>query len=183
MRKIILYSAASIDNFIAKEDGNIEWLHAPEYITPGEDYGYKDFYNSVDATLMGNNTFKIINGFDMPFPYPDKENYVFSRQTQKDAINHVTIINSNIASFVRSLKEKEGKDIWLVGGGLINSYFLDHGLIDQLILTIIPVLLGKGIPLFGNAKVETGFTLDQSKSFGNKCVQLFFSKKDQDKKS
>ncbi len=107
MRKIILYSAASIDNFIARQDGNIEWLHASEYITPGEDYGYKDFYNSVDTTLMGNNTFKIIKGFEMPFPYPDKENYVFSRQSKNEANNHVSFVNNEIINFVRSLKEKE----------------------------------------------------------------------------
>lgn len=104
MRKIIIYSAASIDNFIAKEDGNIEWLHAPEYITPGEDYGYKDFYNSVDATLMGNNTFKIINDFEMPFPYPDKENYVFSRQSQNDPNGNVTFVNNDIANFCRIIE-------------------------------------------------------------------------------
>ena len=179
MRKIILYSAASIDNFIAKKDGNIEWLHSPEYITPGEDYGYKDFYNSVDTTLMGNKTFKIINGFDMPFPYPDKKNYVFSSQRQVTGNNHVTFVNDDIENFVSSLKETEGKDIWLVGGGQINAYFLDHGLIDQMILTVIPVVLGSGIPLFGKANVETGFSLDHSKIFGNKCIQLFFSKSDQ----
>lgn len=77
MREVIIYTAASIDGNIAGPGGNIDWLHDPEFNSPGEDNGYTDFYAVIETTLMGNNTFEMIRGFDVPFPYPDKRNYVF----------------------------------------------------------------------------------------------------------
>jgi dihydrofolate reductase len=80
MRKLKLYIACSFDHFIARANGDVSWLELPEYAIKGEDYGYADFYDSIDTTIMGNTTYKIIKGFDIPFPYKDKKNYVFSIQ-------------------------------------------------------------------------------------------------------
>jgi dihydrofolate reductase len=177
MRKIILYIAASIDNYIAKSDGNVDWLDNPDYDLEGEDYGYAAFYESIDTTLMGNATYQWVLGFDIPFPYPDKKNYVFSRSKKDANDDFVTFVSGDIVGFIEKLKANSGKDIWLVGGGKINTVFLENGLIDQIILTIIPITLGDGIPLFQKGLVETKFALEKSQSFKNGMVQLTFNKK------
>jgi dihydrofolate reductase len=82
------------------------------------------------------------------FPYPDKTNYVFTRGVPPQDTAHVQFISGDITAFVRSLKERPGKDIWLVGGGQVNTVMLNAGLIDEIILTVFPVVLGEGIPLF-----------------------------------
>ena len=177
MRKIILYIAASLDNYIAKIDGSVEWLHNPDYAIEGEDYGYASFYENIDTTLMGNTTYQEVLGFDVPFPYPDKTNFVFTRSKHDKKAEFIKFISGDIVEFIRQLKEKEGKDIWLVGGGQINTIFLENGLIDQIILTIIPTTLGDGIPLFPKGSKETKFELAKSQAFKSGLVQLTYNKK------
>ena len=178
MRKIILYIAASIDNYIAKEDGSVKWLDDPDYALPGEDYGYTAFYKSIDTTLMGNATYEEVLGFDVPFPYPDKKNYVFSRSEKESDSEFVEYFSGDIAKFTKQLKEKPGKDIWLIGGGQINTILLINGLIDKIILTIIPITLGDGIPMFheGSSAV-TKFDLEKCQAYESGLVQMTFNKK------
>jgi dihydrofolate reductase len=88
MRKLILYIAASLDNYIATTDGGVNWLNDNELELPEEDYGYGDFYRTIDTTLMGNNTYRFIMNHDVPFPYPDKKNYVFSRSRTSQGLKH-----------------------------------------------------------------------------------------------
>ena len=171
MRKLILYIAASIDNYIARPDGDVEWLNAAELRLPGEDYGYADFYQAVDTTLMGNRTYQVIQGFDVPFPYPDKTNYVFTRSDIRAGNSDVTFVAGDVAAFVRTLKEKPGRDIWLIGGGQINTLLLEQGLIDRIILTLIPVLLGEGIPLFHGKHAETSFNAVSGRMYDNGVVK------------
>lgn len=176
VRKVILNSALSLDSFIARPDGNVDWLHDPAYETPGEDYGLGDFYKSVDTTLMGNSTYKAILGFDVPFPYPDKTNYVFTRSPDHPDTEHVRFVSGDVVGFVNRLKEDEGRDIWLVGGGRLNATLLESGLIDGLHLTIVPVILGQGIPLFAGRNAERKFRLISSHAFDSGLVQLILEK-------
>lgn len=177
MRNVILYIAASLDSYIARQDGNVDWLDYPDYQLPNEDYGYPDFYKSIDTTLMGNNTYKMILGFDVPFPYPEKTNYVFTRSTDKQDNGFVKFISGDIAEFVRQLKNGQGQDIWLIGGGQINTLLLNNDLIDKIILTLIPITIGQGIPLFDGKGKETKFTFETSKSYDSGLVQLTFKRK------
>lgn len=177
MRKIVLYIAASIDGYIARKDGNVDWLEDPDYLVEGgDDMGYGDFYAGIDITLMGNATYQEVLGFDVPFPYPDKKNYVFSR-SEKDNDENVEYVSGDIVAFTKQLKNQPGKDIWLIGGGKINTIFLENELIDQIILTIVPFTLGDGIPMFHKANVETKFKLESNQTFPNGMVQLTFNKK------
>ena len=171
MRKLILYIAASLDNYIARPDGDVEWLNAPDLRLPKEDYGYSDFYQTIDTTLMGHRTYQAILGFDVPFPYPEMTNYVFTRSEANSDNENVTFISGDVAAFVRTLKQKPGRDIWLIGGGQINTLLLEHGLIDRMILTLIPVLLGEGIPLFHGKPAETRFNPVSGRVFDNGVVQ------------
>ena len=176
MRKVILYIAASLDGFIAKSDGNVDWLHDPNYSLEGEDYGYSHLIQSIDTTFMGYSTFEQILKFDGPFPYSDKTNYVFTRSTREPHEFARFIINDAVG-FTRDFLGTPGKDVWLIGGGMMNSLFLTNGLIDTIILTLIPITLGEGIPLFSNHNMETKFTLTQNVSYESGLCQLTYDVK------
>lgn len=177
MRQVILYTAASLDSLIAGPNGEIDWLNSPEYELPGEDYGYYKFYETIDTTLMGHNTYKITLGFDIPFPYADKTNYVFTRDANNKDNKDVKFITEDVAEFVKKLKNEKGKDIFLVGGGQINTILLNSGLIDKMIVTYIPILIGKGIPLFEGEAKQTKFELESTRSFDSGLVQVIYKTK------
>lgn len=176
MKKVKLYIACSFDHFIARANGDVNWLHLPEYIIEEEDYGYKEFYNSIDTTIMGNTTYKIIQSFDVPFPYPDLKNYVFTKNNSLNNDEYVEYVHSDIASFVRRIKLQEGKDIWLVGGGQINQILLNYNLIDEMILTVIPIMLGHGVKLFHGVVKEKKLNLVSSNQYPNGVLQLKYVK-------
>ena len=165
MRKIILFIAVSLDGYIAKADGGLDWLFSDR------DYGYTPFLESIDTTLMGYETYEKVLGFG-EFPYPDKVNYVFSINHKGEKSPYVEFIGGDIASFAKGLREMPGKDIWLVGGGKINTVMLNAGLIDEMIISVHPVVLGSGIPLFANNPKERNFVLEDSESFSSGLVQL-----------
>lgn len=173
MRHIKLYIATSLDNYIARPNGSVDWLES--FPNPdGNDYGYKDFLATIDTTLMGNNTYKEILGFDIPFPYPDKVNYVFTQQHDIKEAAFVRFINKDIISFIQDLKHQTGKDIWLIGGGQLNTVLLNADLIDEMIITIVPIILGEGIPLFTPGAKENVFELIHSQAFPSGMVQMSY---------
>jgi dihydrofolate reductase len=177
MRKLTLFSALSMDGFIAAANGSIDWLHQDAYALEGEDFGYQAFYASIDTTLQGNKTYRQVLGFDVPFPYVGKQNYVFSRSPQSEA-EHVTFVREDPAAFVGRLKQMEGEGIWLVGGGQLNGLLLRAGLIDELYLTLIPTALGAGISLFGEqATPARSFQLLDHQSFANGFVNLRYGRR------
>jgi dihydrofolate reductase len=171
MRQVKLFIATSLDGFIADKNGGIDWLFTDQ------DYGYADFYASIDTTLTGYKTYEDILGFGQ-FPYPGKTNYVFSRRHQKVDDNPVTFIADDAAGFVQQLKRQPGRDIWLVGGGQINEVLLHAGLIDVLLVSIHPTVLGEGRPLFAGRSTRQDFTLINSKTFETGLVQLTYGLKD-----
>lgn len=169
MRKVILFIATSIDGYIAGKNGDISWL-----FTEG-DFGYNKFYASIGTTIMGYNTYYFIKQFGK-FPYPEKENFVFSRKKREMDLNPVQFVLGDVVEFTRKLKEQEGKDIWLVGGGQINSLLLNADLIDQMILSIHPTALGEGIPLFKDESLnKLQFNLVKHEVFDKGLVQLTYS--------
>ncbi|MCX2738408.1 dihydrofolate reductase family protein [Pontibacter anaerobius] len=171
MRKVTLYIAASLDGYIARPNGDTSWLHNEKYTLAGEDFGYSAFLQSIDTTLMGHSTYKAIQGFDAPFPYPGTTNYVFSRSGHQGN-EHVQFVQQDVAAFAKGLKQQQGQNIWLIGGGEINTLLLNAGLIDELILTSIPIILGNGIPLFAKGAQERQLQVLESQSYKNGFVQL-----------
>ncbi len=172
MRNVILYIATSLDGYIARANGQVDWLDAIP--NPNQlDYGYQAFLNTIDTTLMGNNTYQTILGFGGPFPYPDTTNYVFSRSEQP-AAPYIEYVTQDPVAFVRSVKQANGKAIWLIGGGQLNTVLINAGLIDELIISIAPVVLGSGIPLFGSGVRGTALTLVKSESFETGFAQLTY---------
>ncbi len=177
MGKIISYFAASLDGYIARKNSDTSWLHDPAFITPGLDYGYTDFYKQIGTTLMGAETYRVIKGFNVPFPYPDKKNYVFTRSQDNPEDEHVKFVNKDIVDFASKLKNETEDDIWLVGGASINGLFLQHGLIDKIILTVIPMVLGNGIHIFEGNEIEAKFKLAGVNQYDDKISQLLFETK------
>ena len=138
MRKTILFIACSLDGFIAREDGEIDWLFTDQ------DYGYAEFIRNVDAILMGRKTYEQCLTFG-DWPYPGKECFVFTHGKIDDSRIHVS---TNPVLTTRGLIHKPGKDIWIVGGSEIVKELLNAQLTDELVISIHPIILGAGIPLF-----------------------------------
>lgn len=176
MRKIKLYIAISLDGKIAKPKGEVDWLD--DVPNPDKlDYGYMDFYSSIDTVLMGNTTYQQVLGFDVPYPYPGIKSYVFTRNSELKADENVTYISENIPAFIADLKKQEGKDIWLVGGGELNSLLLKHRLIDEIFIFVMPVLLGGGIPVFNDEIDTNALQLVDSQTFKTGVIGLAYKVK------
>ncbi|WP_289139379.1 dihydrofolate reductase family protein [uncultured Brevibacillus sp.] len=168
-RPVVLFIATTLDGYIARENGEINWLYEVE----GEgDNGYSEFYETIDTVLMGNKTFEHTFELADEFPYPDKKCFVFSR-SEHEPSSLVTFVTEDVPGFVENLKEQEGSKIWIVGGAQILDVLLKGKLVDELIISIVPTILGKGIPLFKQDNQEMKLSLTETKRFGQ-IVQLHY---------
>ncbi|MDX1333374.1 MAG: dihydrofolate reductase family protein, partial [Robiginitalea sp.] len=166
MRKIRLYIAMSLNGKIARADGSVDWLDAIP--NPDKtDYGYQAFYREIDTTIQGYSTYQQLLSWGIPFPYPDKKNYVLTRKKNLKNTKDVVFVREEPLLFLRALKQQEGKDIWLIGGGEINTLLLNAGLIDELELFVMPIILPDGIGLFGGIPEETGLRHLKTQSFAS----------------
>lgn len=172
-RKLVLFIATSLDGYIAKKDDSLDWL----FKVDGEgDNGYSTFYETVDTILLGRRTYDwIMKNQDGDFPYPNKECYVFSK-TKNQEQNNVKFFSGDIVQFTNKLKNEEGKNIWLVGGGELIHSFIKEKLVDELMITVAPVLIGKGIPLFREGDFELELSLKGITRF-NQFVELHYEVK------
>ncbi|MBS3052539.1 MAG: dihydrofolate reductase [Candidatus Aenigmarchaeota archaeon] len=172
MKKITLYIAISLDGFIARKDGRIDWLSPFE--NSEEDYGYKEFYKNVDTVIMGNKTYKQTLSFS-EFPFKDKKCYVFTRDKKKTKDENAIFVNKKTKNFIKKL-DKEDKNMWLVGGASIVKEFLKLDLIDEFIISVIPILLGDGIRLFNGKLNEKILRLIDIKSFDSGLAQIYYKR-------
>jgi dihydrofolate reductase len=146
MTKILVYIASSLDGFIARENGDIDWL--PKLT----ESGYDAFYKSVDTVIMGKTTYDQVLTFG-EYPYKDKKSFVLTSTNQNKDENAEFV--SDVEKFVKDGFPNAGENIWLVGGAQIISSFLKQGVVDEIIISVIPILLGKGIHFFKNTENET----------------------------
>ncbi|WP_235297425.1 dihydrofolate reductase family protein [Portibacter marinus] len=171
MRKIILYIATSLNGKIARQNGSVDWLDKINH-PEGEDYGYARFYDRIDTTVMGNKTYQQVLSFGVAFPYKDKLNFVLTRNKNLTKDQNVSFISEDVISWARSLKAMKGKDIWLIGGGELNTLFLNADLIDEIIKHIMPITIPDGIDLFAGKPQERLFTLKSQKAYPSGVVEL-----------
>jgi dihydrofolate reductase len=171
MAVIVYYVAASVDGFIATLEGGIEWL-AP-FEGREEDHGYSEFYASVDAVLVGGRTYEACLKF-AEWPWPGKPCWVFSRQGREVKEPGVILTDREPAEIVKELDKRGIKRAWLVGGGELAGAFRDAGLIDEYIISFVPVILGDGIPIFGYCSAREKLQLAGSKSFSTGIVQVHY---------
>ncbi|RAJ87945.1 dihydrofolate reductase [Chitinophaga dinghuensis] len=175
MRKLKLYIAITLDGYIATKEGNIDWLlNFPN--EDGNDYGYAEFLEEIDVTLMGNQTYKHVLQLADPFPYKEKTNYVFTKSANISIAPYVHFVDGDMVRFVKHLKNKPGKDIWLIGGSQINTVLLAADLIDELHIAQFPIVLGAGIPLFGGVQHLRQFELTHLKKNKNGVLELRYKR-------
>ena len=168
--KITYYAAASIDGFIARTDGSVDWLPQPEQ--GGEDYGYTTFYQSVDALVIGRVTYEQVLSFG-DWPYTDKAVFVLSNCSLTEERDDVKIV-ATIDQLIDELNQSGYKHLWLVGGGKTASTFLQAGLLNKLIISYVPVALGSGIPLFSEPAAEIEMEIISSADFPDGVVQITY---------
>jgi dihydrofolate reductase len=168
MRKIRLFIASSLDGYIARTSGDVDWLFTDQ------DYGYTEFLAEVDTVIMGNKTYQQVLSFG-EYPYKGKKSFVFSKTLQGETDNNVEFVGGDLKSFINTLRQSSDRDIWLVGGGETIHYFMKHRFVDELILSIHPIILGNGIPLIvKDASLETVLELKNVKSYDSGLLQVFY---------
>jgi dihydrofolate reductase len=169
MAEIIYYAAASLDGYIATADGGVAWLPAIE--AEGEDYGYYEFYASIEALLMGSRTYAQVLKHSS-WPYPGKPCWVFSRQQIKVTPPEVIPTSAGPREIVADLQARQLNRVWLVGGGQLAASFRADGLIAEYVIGVIPIILGAGIPLLGSPGPQEKLNLIECKPFPSGAVLL-----------
>ena len=172
-RKVIVHIATSADGYIARPDGDIDWLTARP--APKGFYGMEAFMKSIDTTVMGRKTYETSLQMGAKFGGKDRT-IVFSRQAAPaNTPKAVEFVSEAIRPFVDRLREKPGKDIWLMGGGDIIASFLDERAIDEFVISVVPVFIGDGIPLIARRHRLTPLNLLSTERFEDGLVQLHYA--------
>jgi len=161
----------SIDGYIARPDGDLDWLSAVELA--GEDYGYSNFIKTVDTVILGRKTYDKVLSFGIPFPHSDKQCYIITR-TPKPTEGNINFYTGDIPALVAQIKKQSGKNIFVDGGAQIVNEFMKHQLVDEFIISIIPVFLGSGISLFNEGRPEMKMKLAGNNSFSSGLLQLHY---------
>ncbi len=175
--QISVFIATSLDGFIARANSDLDWLPQDQ----SEDHGYNAFFSSIDTMLMGRKTYETILGFS-PFPYEGKRVVVCSRTltaAPDHLIGKLEFRAEPLPDLVKMLKADGAKHIYADGGQIITA-LLEAGLVNRLVLTRVPVLLGSGIPLFGALSADITLQHIETKSFVNGLVQSVYEIKPQD---
>ena len=168
MRKIILNVAVSLDGFIEDANGAYDWCFTDQ------DYGLTGFGNSVDTIFFGRKSYELVVRENYSHYYKDLKQYVFSTTMKSVEDDSVTIISKNVLDAVTEVKNTPGKGIWLFGGASLVSFFMKENLVDELILSVHPILLGSGKPLFENLASRKKLILTSSITYNSGLVQLFY---------
>jgi len=174
-RRIIVHIGTSADGYIARPDGDIEWLTARP--APAGFYGMNAFMKSIDTTLLGRKTYEASLRMGAKFNSKSRT-IVFSRQSRpKDAPASVEFTAEPIGAVVNRLRKSPGKDIWLMGGGDIIASFLDAHAIDEFVISVVPVFIGDGIPLIARRHRHVPLSLRSTERFEDGLVQLRYAVK------
>jgi dihydrofolate reductase len=167
-RRVKLFIATSLDGYIAGRDDDISWLFRDG------DYGYAAFYAGIDTVLTGRRTYEMALSFP-EWPYAERKVVVFTRSGDAWITSPNTVATSRTpADVITELRARDGKDLWLVGGGALVASFMDANLIDDVIVSIHPVLLGDGIPLVAPGARRMPLALVGERRFPSGLVQLSY---------
>lgn len=174
---VSVFIAASLDGFIARKDGSLDWLDKANEVAPkGEDCGYKAFMNSIDALVMGRNTFEKVLSFNCPWPYVGTPVVVLSSKDltiPEELKNSVSQASGSPESILKGLANKGLKRIYVDGANTIQR-FLAAGKIDRITITVVPVLIGEGISLFGALNKDFSLILKNSQAYDFGFVQMTY---------
>lgn len=172
-RKVILYIATSLDGYIAKPNDDLSFLSIVQQ--EGEDYGYSDFVNSVDTVILGRKTYDWVMTQVPEFPHADKNAFIVTR-TARPNVGKINFYTGNLKDLILQLKAGQGKNIFIDGGAEIVNELLKENLIDEFIISIIPILVGSGTKLFKDGRPEQLLELVLTKQFDKGLVQLHYKR-------
>lgn len=168
---LIYYVAASLDGYIARPDGRTDWMDAVQ--TAEDDHGYQAFYEGIDALLMGRLTFNAHHNLSNLWPHAGKPCTVLTRNPLEHPPAGVSMRHCTPAEALSDFAERGYRRIWLVGGGSLAGNCFAAGLLDELVVSLVPYLLGAGIPLFSTG-LERSLKLHEQRSFASGVVQLHY---------
>ena len=172
MRKVVLGVGISLDGYIARLDGTVDFLFMPK------DYSMAPFFKRVDAAVMGRKTFEMglklgggkLSNYGMKC-------FVFSETLDSIAHADFTVVKEPPKPFIEALQKKQGKDIWLMGGGELTRAFLQADLVDELYLGVVPTLIGEGIPAFPSGFPQREFALAENKTYSKGLIALLYERR------
>jgi dihydrofolate reductase len=175
-RKVILYISMSLDGYISTEDDDISWLDSIDH-KEGEDYGYNAMSESVDTYIIGRKTYEVVKGLlNGEFPQAKQYDcYILTRQDIEDE-EGVTFYNGNVKSLIDNLKSEPGKNIYCDGGGEVVKLLMSEHLIDEYIVSIIPIMLGAGKRLFKGSGVRETLQAVSSKQYESGLIQVHYKR-------
>ena len=172
-RKVIVHIGTSADGYIARPDGDLEWLTSRP--KPEGFYGMSAFMSSIDTKLLGRKTYEWSLRLGAKFDSKSSRTFVFSRHAPPaGAPSGVEFVSGAIGPFVSRLREQPGRDIWLMGGGELIASFLDEQAIDEFVVTVAPVFIGDGIPLIARRHRHVPLDLKSVERFEDGVVQLHY---------
>lgn len=176
MRKLSLFIATSLDGYIAKPNDDLSFLKLVE--KEGEDYGYAAFTANIDTIILGRKTYDYVLKEIGSSHYDNgqRDVYVITR-TERPAIGRTTFYSGNLAELVRQLKSQNGKNIYCDGGAEIINELLQHDLVDEFIISVVPILVGNGTRLFKDNRPEQQLELLSAKSFDTGLTQVHYKRK------
>ena len=161
----------SLDGYIAKADNDMTFLTIVQ--KDGEDYGYNDFIKEVDTVIMGRKTYDWVMTQVKEFPHADIDSYIITR-TPNPAKGKISFYTGNLKELILELKQNAGKNIFIDGGAEIVNLLVKDNLIDEYIISIIPILLGDGVRLFRGSIMEQNLELISSKQYDTGLIQLHY---------
>ncbi len=172
-----VFVGVSLDGFLADKDGGLDFLDSVPNPN-GDDLGYNLFMESVDAVLMGRKTFEVVLGFNIPWPYT-KPVFVMSSSMKgvpDKLTDKVEVVSGELNTIVNELGARGYTDLYIDGGKLIQS-FMAEDMIDDLIVTSIPIVLGGGAPLYGDLATHQAYILVKNEVLLNELVQSHYKRK------
>ncbi len=166
VRKVVLGLGISLDGYIARRDGAVDFLFMPK------DYSMGPFFKSIDTAIMGRKTYDVAMKMGGGGFGGSMTNYVMSRSLKPGERDGLIFTNQSPEALVVELRKHRGKDIWLMGGGELARDFLKADLVDELYLGVVPALLGDGLPLFPSGFPQRNFALVENKTFSRGLIAL-----------
>ncbi|MGB7844971.1 MAG: dihydrofolate reductase family protein [Candidatus Acidiferrum sp.] len=172
MRKVVLGLGISLDGYIARLDGSVDFLFMPK------DYSMGPFFKTIDTAIMGRKTYEVglKMGGSASFHGSSMTYYVMSHSQPPGKRDDVIFTNQSPAPLTGQIRARPGKDIWLMGGGELARAFFKDDLVDELYLGVVPVLLGEGVPLFPSGFPQRGFELLENKTFSKGLIALKYKR-------
>lgn len=174
MPEIVYHVASSIDGFIADKDGKVDWLNDFPSFEDSEVSGdFEAFQNSFDGIVLGGHTYDFALGYGQ-WMLPNTPSWVFTKRALTVLHLSIQLTKENPETVIQQMESKGIKRVWLMGGGKLAASFMDAGLVNEIQLSIVPILLGQGIPLIGETSKEPKLTLTENKQYSNGVVSVTY---------